>query len=630
MVAGYGEVHPAPLLMARQAALDYMTKAGLPYDPPTKYVKVDPARATRIAAEYDKMKHDPNDPQVKAAYEAMSKEVIAQYQAVKDTGLKVEFIDFAKNGDPYAASPRLATEDVKNNNHLWVFPTADGFGSDVSFDASNNPLLADTGEKISGKPACVNDLFRCFAAGTLVRTRNGFVQIEKLAVGDEVLTHLGRYRKVTATMKRRHKGEVVDVLTSASHEPITVTTDHAFYVLNGNHDKRKKTVCTPYICHRKSSVTGKYTNQDKHHDFSWKQIGELQKGEWFPLTVDTEVVDIKSASVPKKNIPKYTTGFRSRGPIEFELSPEFLWMVGLYIAEGHATPKTNKITFSLHAKETGFVDRIKSFAESCGYGRSSRTGGVTVTDASANGIQVSINSKILNQWFPEWLGRGAKNKAIPQELLRLPAEKLIHLAQGIMDGDGRKRDGSIMQTSEILALQLVEVSRRLGFQATTNKVSDDGDENHSRAYTVHEVCSRAHSSRQKKYTWKILDADCRQFTALNRRDFSGYVYDIEVDEDHSFVVQNVPVHNCVHDYFGHIKEGNGFRADGEENAWRSHSAMFSERARGAMTSETRGQNSWVNYGPHGEANRTASSATTVFADQKTGLMPEWVTKEGAR
>lgn len=54
--------------------------------------------------------------------------------------------------------------------------------------------------------------------------------------------------------------------------------------------------------------------------------------------------------------------------------------------------------------------------------------------------------------------------------------------------------------------------------------------------------------------------------------------------------------------------------------------MYSDEARGAMASETRGQNSWVNYGPHGEANRTASGADTVFADQKVGLMPRWASK----
>jgi hypothetical protein len=82
---------------------------------------------------------------------------------------------------------------------------------------------------------------------------------------------------------------------------------------------------------------------------------------------------------------------------------------------------------------------------------------------------------------------------------------------------------------------------------------------------------------------------------------------------------------AVHDVFGHFAPGNPFfRAPGEERAWLAHSRMYSPEARGAMTTETRGQNSWVNYGPYGEANRTASGAGTVFADQKIGLLPSWV------
>ena len=88
------------------------------------------------------------------------------------------------------------------------------------------------------------------------------------------------------------------------------------------------------------------------------------------------------------------------------------------------------------------------------------------------------------------------------------------------------------------------------------------------------------------------------------------------------------VFRIVHDYFGHIKNGVGFRAVGEENAWQSHAAMFSPLARRALTTETRGQNTWLNYGPHGEANRTAKTADTVFADQKIGLLPEWASEEG--
>jgi len=78
---------------------------------------------------------------------------------------------------------------------------------------------------------------------------------------------------------------------------------------------------------------------------------------------------------------------------------------------------------------------------------------------------------------------------------------------------------------------------------------------------------------------------------------------------------------AIHDYFGHAKEGHQFGPKGEENAYRVHSSMFSPEARKAMATETRGQNSWVNYGPYGEANR-ANPKNTKFADQKTVLMPD--------
>lgn len=88
------------------------------------------------------------------------------------------------------------------------------------------------------------------------------------------------------------------------------------------------------------------------------------------------------------------------------------------------------------------------------------------------------------------------------------------------------------------------------------------------------------------------------------------------------------VFRAVHDVFGHAKQGVGFRASGEENAFQAHARMYSPEALPAVTSETRGQNSWVNYGPFGEFNRKASPLETIYADQKTGIMPNWTYIEG--
>jgi hypothetical protein len=77
---------------------------------------------------------------------------------------------------------------------------------------------------------------------------------------------------------------------------------------------------------------------------------------------------------------------------------------------------------------------------------------------------------------------------------------------------------------------------------------------------------------------------------------------------------------AVHDIFGHAAEGYGFGERGEENAWIHHSMMFSPLAQKALTTETRGQNSWVNFGPHSHLPVTERP----YADQKVALLPEWV------
>ena len=84
---------------------------------------------------------------------------------------------------------------------------------------------------------------------------------------------------------------------------------------------------------------------------------------------------------------------------------------------------------------------------------------------------------------------------------------------------------------------------------------------------------------------------------------------------------------AVHDFQGHAKVGAGFRGAGEEMAYLSHAGTMSPDALKALASETRGQNSWLNYGPFGDANRTAGIDDTVFAEQKSGLLPNWAIQE---
>jgi len=77
----------------------------------------------------------------------------------------------------------------------------------------------------------------------------------------------------------------------------------------------------------------------------------------------------------------------------------------------------------------------------------------------------------------------------------------------------------------------------------------------------------------------------------------------------------------VHDVLAHAKDGHQFGPKGEFQAWGEHARLFSPLARAALTTETHGQNSWVNFGPHGHKPVTERP----FADQKAAVLPKSVT-----
>lgn len=149
---------PGPVEKIHKTAESYMRGTGRPYEPPQTYQPVDVERAKRIAEEYEKMEHAPNDPHVKRSYDALISESEAQLAAIQESGLKIEFIKPGQH-DPYAATPRLATKDMLENNHLWVFPTEGGFGSPLT-GVESHPMLRPTNIVIDGRRLLANDVFR--------------------------------------------------------------------------------------------------------------------------------------------------------------------------------------------------------------------------------------------------------------------------------------------------------------------------------------------------------------------------------------------------------------------------------------------------------------------------------------
>ena len=70
--------------------------------------------------------------------------------------------------------------------------------------------------------------FPCFVQGTYILTEKGYIPIEDVCVGDKVLTHKGRWKKVTSTMQRDN-ARIWDV-DGFGILPTRTTAEHPYYV----------------------------------------------------------------------------------------------------------------------------------------------------------------------------------------------------------------------------------------------------------------------------------------------------------------------------------------------------------------------------------------------------------------
>lgn len=152
----FGPNNPETVKIARTI----MMKKGVPHAGGQFIVRLNPEKSFKIGMEYDRMKHDPFNPLVRQAYEAMAKETLEQYQAIIDAGYRAEM--HYEQEEPYANS-RDAIQDIRDNKRLRVLATDLNFGARTVTDADikENPLLAMSQYKdANGRQMRINDVFR--------------------------------------------------------------------------------------------------------------------------------------------------------------------------------------------------------------------------------------------------------------------------------------------------------------------------------------------------------------------------------------------------------------------------------------------------------------------------------------
>lgn len=342
---------------------------------------------------------------------------------------------------------------------------------------------------------------QCIAEGTLVLTRRGHVPIEAVRVGDEVLTHRGRWRSVTHTWSRGLQD--VQEIAGHGHPGLRATPEHEFFLgLEG-----------------------------------WRapKIGDR----WAtPAT-------FPGSSVPPIPGRGYAPGRPSNVPYDVT-SPEFLWLFGHYLAEGSCSSSfgrdgtVNRVALSVHEDERHDVELRLTKA-----GLRFNTQPV----GRERCFNIVINSRQVAEWMAEHGGRGAHGKKLPVWVLGLDIEQRRAVLEGAAFGDGHFRYDAWEYTtvSFELAIGLKLLAQSLdcsvSFRRVRGRVSAiDGREVVGGEQFV--IRWKRFDDQVKPHVWRMglyLQSQIKKVVPAGR----VRCYDLEVEGDNSFCVEGIFVHNCA-------------------------------------------------------------------------------------
>ncbi len=416
---------------------------------------------------------------------------------------------------------RLATEQKSESSLLkHVADTQELFASQTDIEKVQAQLL-------------------CFAAGTQILMGDGTCKgIEDILVGDEVVTHTGKIRKVTETFVRRHEGLIYEVKhpTWQGFGETRVTAEHPYFV-NGKEFKEISGV-------RKSSPKG--SNRLKPNDY-------LSLPRSYEYDSFMRVL-VCSDYIPTKKVSKHRWVYHKTGrtegrslPNKIPLNYDFGWFLGYFLAEGHSSSRRRggqrhptSITLSSHCAEVHFHKRVKDFAASLGLTA------VPFKCKEGNGVVHVINNAALSHLVTALCGELCDKKRLHPRLINGKLPFLKGVLEGFWSGDGTKRLNSYRElttTSYNLATQLFLIASRFGYCPRIKKKPLDPGQKKPAYLVVYQNPDWESVQVNRKFR-RTVNNNLYRLDEVSKSSFSGSVHNIEVEDDHSYIANGVSVHNC--------------------------------------------------------------------------------------
>ncbi len=387
------------------------------------------------------------------------------------------------------------------------------------------------------KKAGIKPIIGCLPPGHLIITRDGIKSIESIKVGDMVLTHKGRFKKVSHIMSRSHSGKIYGI-KAANSNTVWVTEEHPILVTNSH---------TKFTEWRRADQLD-WGRKNKHGGVkSWKLYASFPKlkenieDTLSPLNyLDKNYYGIVNDNIRKiKKYNKYDSLISS--PVlssNIQVTNDFAYFLGLFIAEGsfQKDPKgrPTSLTFTFNIKEDYLVSKARYILDQLSPNKTS-----IAIRPNKNITEIHHSNTLLARFMYNFAGHGAGGKRIPPSAFYWSLGRLESLLSGIVAGDGRiNRENNnavvLRVKSRDLAWGVKLVAAKLGYPC---KVS----ERQEGKKTIYQICW----SPNGKYK-RILEDDKYLYLpikTIETKYYSGPVYNFTVEEDNSYV-SDIILHNC--------------------------------------------------------------------------------------
>ena len=244
------------------------------------------------------------------------------------------------------------------------------------------------------------------------------------------------------------------------------------------------------------------------------------------------------------------------------LSKDLFRLFGYYLAEGHVSklksrPNSFVLGLTFSQKETFYIEDVKKIVL-----KSFNIKPNVYLNKKNNTCQITIGNSLLAKLFENMFGDNCYNKNLPEFVLKAEKAKQIELLRGLFRGDAhlRKRKNRleyILSTaSQALASQVVGVLFRCGAIPSIRK-SKLGKKMTCRQNIItlssKDIFKLFPEDMPLKYDSSSF-RDSKGFiankyvflpvTKVLQENFSGKVYNLSVEKDHSYTVNFVGVSNC--------------------------------------------------------------------------------------